>query len=164
MRVVIISDIHDNQVNLKKCLDWCREERIEKLICLGDVTDSETLAFMSKNFKGKIHLVRGNADNYDEDEPIKYNNIRLYDRKGGTLELGNKKIGICHEPYHIKNLFHQSKFDIVFYGHTHKPWESSENGVKLINPGALGGMFQKATFAVWDTAENEPELKILELM
>jgi len=164
MKIAIISDVHDNLVNLEKCLNWCRKEKIQNLICLGDITNAESLNFLAKNFKGKIHLVMGNADNYEEEEPLKYRNIKLYDRKGGRLEIGDKRIGICHEPYHIKNLFHQAKFDMIFYGHSHKPWESSENGVKLINPGALGGMFQKATFAVWDSAEDELQLKLLEVM
>jgi len=54
--------------------------------------------------------------------------------------------------------------DIIFYGHTHKPWIEEKNGVKLVNSGTLGGVFQKATFAVWDTDQDEPELKIIDLI
>ena len=34
MRLAIISDTHDNIPNLKKVLDYCRENKIEKLIRL----------------------------------------------------------------------------------------------------------------------------------
>ena len=56
----VISDIHDNLVTLKQCLDWCNEQKYADLICCGDVTNSETLNFLARNFDGTIHLVKGN--------------------------------------------------------------------------------------------------------
>ena len=64
MKIAIISDIHDNLVNLKKCLDWCGQNGAEAVICCGDVTNGETLAFLRDNFRGPIHLVRGNMEIY----------------------------------------------------------------------------------------------------
>jgi len=162
MKYAIISDIHDNLVNLAKCLNWCNVNAIDSVICCGDLTNSDTLDFLVKNFKGKINILMGNCDTWDEGLILGYKNLKYHDRKGGKLWAGETKIGFCHEPYHIKHLFHIDKFDIIFYGHTHKPWESKENGVRLVNPGTLGGVFQKATFAVWETTEDKLELKILE--
>lgn len=164
MKFAVIADIHDNLVNLKKCLDWCRVNAIESVICCGDLANAETLDFLARNFSGRIHLLMGNCDNYADELVLGYPNIRYYDRKGGAFSVDGKEVGLCHEPYHIKHLFHLRKFDLIFYGHTHKPWESKENGVRLINPGTLGGMFQKATFAVWDSLDNSLELKILEIL
>lgn len=164
MKFAIISDIHDNLATLEQCLAWCRNNKIESIICLGDLTNSDTLDFLAKNFAGKIHILMGNCDTYDEDLVLGYANMKYHDRKGSHLQVGKFKVGFCHEPYHIKHLFHIAKFDVIFYGHTHKPWESTENGVRLINPGTLGGVFQKATFAVWDSVEDKLELKILELL
>jgi len=53
---------------------------------------------------------------------------------------------------------------IVFYGHTHEPWINASGGVITANPGTLGGVFSKASFAFWDSADNKLELKILELL
>jgi uncharacterized protein len=164
MKIAIISDVHNNQANLRKCLDWCKLNAIETIICCGDLDNGDTLDYLARNFAGRIHLIMGNADNYDEEQLIRYKNIRIHDRKGGRLEFDKFAVGFCHEPYHIKHLFSHGKFDLIFYGHTHKPWEGIENGVRLINPGTLGGIFQKATFAVWDSVENELDLKILELL
>lgn len=162
MKIAIISDIHDNITNLGVCLNWCRQEKIETMICCGDLTNSETLDFLSRNFSGKINILMGNCDTWDESLVLGYGNLKYHDRKGSRLYVDDFKVGFCHEPYHIKHLFHIDKFDLIFYGHTHKPWESRENNVRLINPGTLGGVFQKATFAVWDSREDKLELKILE--
>ena len=42
MLIAIISDIHDNIPNLKKVLDYCRENKVEKIICCGDLATLET--------------------------------------------------------------------------------------------------------------------------
>ncbi|MFH0923193.1 MAG: YfcE family phosphodiesterase [Candidatus Falkowbacteria bacterium] len=163
MKIAVISDIHDNSVNLKKCLDWRRQNNIEEIICCGDVTNNETLKFLSNHFSGRIHLVRGNIELFPESEPEKYDNINYYGRIA-RIKIGEARIGICHEPYLTDYVLKKGGCDIVFYGHTHEPWEDRKNGARLINPGTLGAMFSKATFAVWDTESNHVELKILEIM
>lgn len=163
MKIAIIADIHDNLINLEKCLSWLKQEKISQLICLGDLTNSETLKVLAKNFLGPIYLIRGNIEIYSEDELKKYKQIKYWGRIG-QMDIENKKIGFCHEPYLIDEVLQLGKFVIIFYGHTHKPWISEKDGIKIVNPGTLGGVFQKATFAFWDTNKDEPELKILEAL
>lgn len=155
----VISDIHDNLANLKKCLDWCNEQKYTDLICCGDVTNSETLEFLAYGFKNKIHLVKGNAEIYNENEIELYDNIKYYGQTG-KIQAGKQIIGICHEPYLIDKMLAKNTYNIIFYGHTHKPWISTKNNATLINPGTLGGMFQKATFAFID--QKGLQLKILD--
>ena len=163
MKVAIISDIHDNIPNLKKCLYYCMENNIEKIFCCGDVTNSETLKFLANNFQKEIYLVRGNMEIFEEFEPEKYKNI-IYSGRIANFKLKRKKIGLCHEPFLLEYVLKKGECDIIFYGHTHKPWIEKKNNYLFVNPGTLGAVFQKATFAVWDLKEDEPELKILELI
>lgn len=161
MKIVVISDIHDNLENLQKCLGWCEEQGIDSLFCCGDITNSETLEFISKNFLSDIYLVRGNMDIYDESEVEKYKNIKYFGRVG-RFDLDGKNIGLCHEPFLIEKVLEKGDCDIVFYGHTHKPWIEKQKGVDTINPGTLGGVFQSASFSFWDTRKNILELKVLD--
>ncbi|KKP57116.1 MAG: hypothetical protein UR51_C0023G0001, partial [Candidatus Moranbacteria bacterium GW2011_GWF1_34_10] len=32
-KIAIISDVHNNETNLKKVLDYCAREKIKKIIC-----------------------------------------------------------------------------------------------------------------------------------
>lgn len=160
MKFLVISDIHDNLVNLEKCLNWGRGEEITSAICCGDVVNGETLAYLAENFK-TIYLVRGNLEIYDEAEIKKYNNINYLGRFG-VFEIDNKIIGLCHEPWYIKKVLELKKCDIVFYGHTHQPWLEEKGGLITANPGTLGGVFSKASFAVYDSLSGSLELKILE--
>ena len=163
MKIVVVSDIHDNQVNLKKCLSWCRDNKIKKMICCGDVAGDETIEMMSKGFQGDIYLVRGNACYFHELSLGEFENI-IYYHKVGRARLDGLWIGFCHEPYLLDKVLEKGACDIVFYGHTHKPWEEKKQGVRFVNPGTLAGMFQRGTFAIFDTESGEMELKLLETM
>ncbi|KKR21203.1 MAG: Phosphodiesterase, MJ0936 family [Parcubacteria group bacterium GW2011_GWE2_39_37] len=164
MLVAIISDIHDNLTNLWQCLAWCNKQKVKTIICCGDLTNDDTLEVLTTGFKGDIHLIKGNADSFDERKIAGYKNIKYYDRAGGRILIDGLVIGFCHEPFLYKKLIEKEKFDLIFYGHTHKPWESNEKGTRLINPGTLSGMFLKSTFAVLDSETGEVSLKILEEM
>jgi len=162
MRFLVISDIHDNLVNLKKCINWGNRENVDNAICCGDVVNAQTLAYLAENFE-IMHLVRGNLEIYDEPEIKKYKNINYLGRFG-VFEVDGKIVGLCHEPWYIKSVLNIKPCQIVFYGHTHEPWISENGGRLTANPGTLGGVFNKASFAFWDSASNNLELKILELL
>ena len=58
MKIAIISDVHDNIPNLKKILNYCIENKIEKIICCGDLASLETLDFINDN------LMKRSIDKY----------------------------------------------------------------------------------------------------
>jgi len=160
MQIAIISDIHDNLENLKIALRWINDNKISNLICCGDVTNNETIKFLSDNFTENIYLVKGNGILFNEDKISDFKNIKYFG-KIGRFEIDKKYIGLCHEPFLRDEVLNLGKCDLIFYGHTHEPWEEKYRGVRTINPGTLGGVFLKATFAVWNTENNEINLKIL---
>ncbi|MBI2459366.1 MAG: YfcE family phosphodiesterase [Parcubacteria group bacterium] len=161
MKFLVISDIHDNLVNLEKCVNWGKRENVANAICCGDVANSETLKYLADNFK-IIYLVRGNLEIYDEAEIKEYKNINYLGRFG-AFELDGRTVGLCHEPWFIAKVLQLKKCDdIIFYGHTHEPWLEAKDGYIIANPGTLGGVFNKASFAVYDSLSGGLELKILE--
>lgn len=160
MKVAVIADIHDNLTNLQQCLGHCRENNIQKMICCGDVTNGETLKYMAENLKGEIMLVKGNMEIYEEPEVKQYKNIN-YGGRIGLFQVDDKVAGACHEPYLIDKVLEQGECDMVFYGHTHKPWEEIKRNTRVVNPGTLGGMFSRSTYAIWDTETGELEMKFI---
>ena len=160
MKVAIIADIHDNLPNLQTCIDQCKKSGIENIICCGDVTNKETLQLMSENFPGKIMLVRGNVEIFEDEDLEECLNIECGGRVG-SWEIDGKIAGACHEPFLIDKVLEKWSCEIVFYGHTHKPWEEERGGTRIINPGTLGGVFYRPTYAVWDTQTGEMELKFV---
>lgn len=161
MKIVIISDIHDNIINLAKVLNWCQKEKVEAMICCGDVTNSETLKFLTNEFYFTTYLVRGNMEIYPEAEIKNYDNLN-YLGKFGRFELEKKFIGVCHEPENISEVLGLGPCDIIFCGHTHQPWQEKRGKTVVVNVGTVSGMFYKACFAAWDTTANKLDLILLD--
>ena len=163
MKFAIVSDTHDNMANFSKAIEWLNNEKIKVILHCADICNQETIDQAVKNFKGssfakasadkEIYFVRGNGD---------------FSASGGDLpekmeiELDGKKIFFNHYPDIAKRAAESGKYDLVFYGHTHKPWEEKVGDCRLINPGELAGQRFKPTFAIYDTETEKLELKILE--
>jgi putative phosphoesterase len=161
MLIAIISDIHDNLANLTKTLGWCQQQGITQIICCGDTTTLATIKNLAQ-FPGEIFLVSGNAELYENNELTVFKNIKYYGETG-LLELAGLKIGLTHEPRKIRHLIQlsQAPLDFIFYGHTHKPWLEQREGISLVNPGNLAGIFYQASFATLDPETKKLDLKIL---
>lgn len=149
MKIAIISDVHDNTPYLRS---FFAVEKFDVLLICGDVGNIDTLNLISESFAGQIYFVFGNADTFSTKDVPK-NIINL--GESGIVEIDNKKIGLCHQPFKIEKLL-EEKPDIIFYGHTHKPWLEEKDKILLINPGSLGQT--PSTYAVWDTGRATPEL------
>ena len=150
MKIAIISDTHNNFVNFKKAIDWANKNDVQMILHCGDIQTQQIIDEALEIFNGEMKFVKGNGD-YDLDLP-----------ETMEIEVNSKKIGFSHFPDFAKKMAQSGKFDIVFYGHTHKPWEELVEGCRLANPGELAGQLFKPTFAVYDTKTNLLELKILD--
>ena len=151
MKIAIVSDTHDNIDNFNKIIDFLHKENIGTILHCGDICNQEIIDQALKNFKGEIMFVRGNGDFELHNIPEKL-----------EIELGNKKIFFNHYPDIAKRKAESGKFDLVFYGHTHRPWVEMIGNCKLVNPGEVAGQRFKPTFAIYDTENDKLELKILE--
>ena len=171
MLIAIFSDTHDNWPNTERAIHYLNKHKIRTMIHCGDVCAPLTLEAMAKTFKGKIHFVKGNVDG--DIEGFKkhvdhYKNLKFYGLTG-KLEIDKLKIVFCHMPFVAKKMARlgrgqaqSQKYDFVFYGHTHKPWQEKNGKTTLINPGTVAGLFTKATFAIFDTATKKAQLILLE--
>jgi hypothetical protein len=151
MKIAVVSDTHNNTATLEKALGWIEKQNIQLILHCGDISSQEFIDYAKKYFDGEIKYVKGNADHDIRNIP-----------DSDTLEVGGKKIGIVHYPNEAKRMAKSGKYDIVFYGHTHRPWDEKVGECHMVNPGELAGQFYKPTFAVYDTDSGTLELKILE--
>ena len=150
MKIAIISDTHNNWANFNKAIKWISREKIKLILHCGDIQSQEVIDDAKKTFDGEIKFVKGNGD-WNLDLPEKM-----------ELEFNSKKVAFTHFPDIAKKLSQSGKFDLVFYGHTHRAWDEKVGECHMINPGELAGQFYKPTFAVYDTDTGNLELKILE--
>ena len=153
MKIAVVSDTHDNMATFNKAISFLNAQKITTMLHCGDICNQDTIDEAVKNFKGKIYFVRGNGDFSLDEVP-----------ETMEIELGGKRIFINHYPEISKAAAETGKYDLAFYGHTHRPWEEQIGNCRLVNPGELAGQRYKPCFAIYDTETDKLELKILELL
>jgi putative phosphoesterase len=164
MKIAIISDTHDNTTTLKKAVGLIKKEKIKTIIHCGDIFKPETLKQGLKEYQGKIYIIFSEADagfsKIPEDSFEDLPKSKVF-KKSGQIKIGGKKIAFCHFPEIGRDLAKTQKYDLVFYGHTHKPWEEKIGKTRMVNPGNIAGLFFRPSFAIYDTKTDKLELKIL---
>jgi len=186
MKIALISDSHDNVANLEKLIDWLNKNQISVLIHAGDLCAPGVLIrTLSPNYQGQIHLILGNVGDPVLLEKIaaQLSNVKYYGQKG-EIEIENKKIAFVHLKEEAEKLAAENKYDFVVFGHTHQPriqktqinadqntdkrrhisvnWRSNlPKSALMVNPGTLGGLYNRPTFAIYDTEAETIEIKEL---
>jgi uncharacterized protein len=160
MKIAIISDVHNNTVNLQKILNYCKKNKIKTIVSCGDLAAEETLDFLCDNFSGEIFHTFGNMDEGqigELDFSSGYKNAKIF-RDFGEAQIAGRKVAFVHYPDVAKKLCETGKYKFVFYGHTHKPWEEIVGDCKMLNPGNVANEVYSPTFAIWNTKNDEFKL------
>jgi uncharacterized protein len=139
MKLVVMSDTHLSQVtdDFKAiCERLCTDA--DMVIHLGDLTGSVILDYLEQY---PLQAVAGNTDDHNV-------HSRLPVKK--VLQVKDFRIGIMHGWGSGRDLRQRLKMQFadvnaIFFGHTHQPLQTEENGLFWFNPGSvfLGrGQFQ----------------------
>lgn len=158
----IVSDTHGNTDNAAQALDLLRERDIETVIHCGDIGGAAVVAL----FAGfDTWFVLGNVDRDYQLLADAVRNVCGAGRLAQThrLEIGGKRIAVCHgHTEEFDRLRRAEDIDYLLYGHTHRRRDERLGEMRVINPGALGGLrWQSRSFAILD--EQSEELQVVEL-
>ena len=166
MIVAILSDTHDNLATLEKVLGYINKNKIEHIIHCGDMCSYDTLMYFVEHFNGYLYYAFGNGVLHPEVIKAycsKDDHISVFEKIGDIL-LDSLHIGFTHYPEEARKLAETEEYDMVYYGHTHKPWMEEINNTLVSNPGTCGGVFYKATFATMDTKTKKHKLHLIETL
>ena len=156
MKIGIISDTHDNMPQIRKAVDFFNFQRVEHVVHAGDFTSPFTFRVL-KELSCGLTGVFGNNDG---------DKLLLHSMSGGRVfnqpyafELAGRKIIVIHEHHIAAALGDSGHYDVVIYGHTHKPEIRKTGKTLIINPGEAGNwLYGKSTVAVLDLALMTAEI------
>lgn len=136
MRILIVSDTHRRNGNLKEVL--ARSGPLDMLIHLGDAEGSEGEIASWVNPGCDLEFVLGNNDFFSNLEREK------------DIMIGNYRALLTHGHYYSvslgpERLIQEARargFDIAMYGHTHRPFfeidqKAGDKDLIVLNPGSL---------------------------
>ena len=128
MKVLIVSDTHGSNANYFKVVELVKPDMV---IHCGDIEGSELA--ISRAVQCPVYMVSGNND-FFADLPSEVD-----------INVGKYKCLVTHgHRYHVsmgpERIIDEARargYDVVIYGHTHKPEVRFEGGVYAVNPGSL---------------------------
>lgn len=161
MRILVISDSHDNIVRLKHCVGFANTSELDAIIHCGDWSSPAAVETM-EDAQIPVYGVLGNADVDSQMVPsLRNTNVKL-NVDFLKLDIGGRNIGVCHFPGKLEDAIKSQEYDVLFHGHTHKKKDKMFGKTRVVNPGAL----QKTlvpSFAVYDADSNTVEFVDLEI-
>lgn len=155
MLVLTIGDLYvperaiDIPAKFKKLLQ--PKGKIDKVLCLGNITSSKTTYNFLQNISNDFQMVKGEFDELVSDLP-----------QSLVFSLDNLKIGLINgfqiipknDPLSLLNHARMMDVDILIYGSTHKVEAYTLDGKFFINPGTGTGAYST------DPLDKEDKLMI----
>lgn len=156
MQIGIISDTHDDMASIKKAVEILNKRDVSRVIHAGDIISPFTFEIF-RDLKGDFTGIFGNNDG---------DRLLLKEKSGNNihnqplmLNIDRKRIIVVHEPYIVNELAESGHFDIVIYGHTHKPDVRKVKDTLVINPGKVAVLHKgRSTLAILDTKLMDVDL------
>ncbi len=158
MKIGIISDTHENMPKIRSAVEIFNREAVEMVLHGGDIISPIT----AKEFgalKAPLIGVFGNNDGDRLFLTQRFKEIGKIHSKKYEGEFDGKKILLIHEPDMLDALAGSGVYDVIVYGHTHRPEITRRGKTLVINPGEGGGWISgKATAALLDTTTMKARL------
>lgn len=146
MKLMIASDIHGSEYYCKKLLDRYNEEKVDKLLLLGDILyhgprndlpkgyNPKGVIKMLNEMKDQILCVRGNCDAEVDQMVLEFSIMS----DSMILYLDGRMVFATHgHVYNKEQLPKLNKGDILLHGHTHVQAFDEFDGYVYMNPGSV---------------------------
>lgn len=156
MLIGVLSDTHDNTDNVKKAVKIFNRSKVDLVVHAGDITSPFAFKPLEK-LKSDFVGIFGNNDG-DVLSLQEHSGGRLY-KQPYLFEFDGKKIILIHEHHLVEALADSGHYDIVIFGHTHKPLVRKKGATLVVNPGETGSqLYGKATVVIVDLKAMEADI------
>lgn len=166
MKILVVSDIHENFNNLSRVLEKIPELGVEKIFCLWDLINGWIWRLLAKQ-DIPTHLIWWNNDGnktwvmkafYEAD-----NGSVIANNEFDTCEIDGKRIFLTHYPIIAKSVAKSWDYDVVMYGHDHLHRQEMTQDCLLLNPWEISAhKTNTCTYAVYDTLTHSAEILTLD--
>lgn len=155
MKIGLISDTHDNIVKIRSAILFFKKSRVNLIIHAGDfIAPFAVREFISCgiDFKG----VFGNNDG-EKKQILSMASNKIF-LPPLSLNLNGFSVFVTHNIDLIEGINFQN-YNLVLYGHTHRPHVKEHNGGWIVNPGeGCGVLSGEATAALLDTKSEKLDI------
>ena len=137
MKIGVVSDTHNNLVNVREIVRLFNEAGVDRVVHTGDITRAKTLDVLA-GLDAPLYGVFGNNDVERDDLQASAERHGFVFREP-PLELNWHacRIVVVHDPRDLRSL--ASAHDLALHGHTHMARSERKDGKLIFNPGECAG-------------------------
>lgn len=157
----VMSDSHDNLTAIRRAVSVFNDAGCDLVLHAGDVV----APFAARELEAlncRVKAVFGNCDG--EKQGLEMAMERPGEIREAPLLLvsAGRRILLVHYHFSIATYASSGKYEVIIFGHTHKPLIRNEGKTLLLNPGETGGWLTgKSTVAFLDPATLKAEIVAL---
>lgn len=157
----IMSDSHDNLNMILRAVRFFSEMNCKLVVHAGDFI----APFAAKELNVldcPVKAVFGNCDGEKKGLEKVFELFGEIQMEPFPFEYAGRKFLLTHTHFANKRHTRSEKYDVIIYGHTHKPEIKKERNSLLLNPGETGGWVTgKSSIALLDPETLEAEIIFL---
>ena len=160
MKLMIASDLHGSAYYVDLLLRRWQEEEAARLILLGDILyhgprnalprdyDTKAAAALLNAVSPLPLCVRGNCDGEVDQTILSFPVLPDF----AWLFVNGHTAYLTHGHHREEAAARLSEGDLLFYGHTHVPDFSEQDGLRFINPGSVSIPKEGSphSYLIWD--------------
>ncbi|UCC39435.1 MAG: metallophosphoesterase [Candidatus Aminicenantes bacterium] len=154
----IMADSHDNLHAVKQAIGFFKKMECDLVIHAGDFV-APFAARELENLSCPVKAVFGNCDGERQGLKKVFRSFGVIKEAPFTFNYLNLNFLLTHVHSSLKSYLASQKYDVLVFGHTHKPEMKTVGQTLLINPGETGGWVSgKNTVAILDTDPRKAEI------
>jgi len=156
-----MSDSHDNLDAIQRAVRYFSDVNCKLVVHAGDFI--APFAAKELSFLGcPVKAVFGNCDGEKKGLEKVFDLIGEIKREPFSFEYAQQRFLLTHTQFANTAYIRSGKYDVIIYGHTHKPEIRKARGLLLLNPGEAGGWLTgKSSLALLDPETLEAEIIFL---
>lgn len=160
MKAGVLSDTHDSRESADEALRLFVREGVEAVLHLGDVCSPKTLAGF---FATGIPLIGVFGNNDADRAGFQAATGNAFHAGPHMPVVGGRRILMAHKFQELQaEIGDGGRFDLILFGHTHRPVTMRVGRALVLNPGeACGFVYGRSTCAVVDL--DSMEARVLEI-
>jgi putative phosphoesterase len=156
-----MADSHENLVTIRRAVEVFRANRCDLVVHAGDFIAPFAAGELG-DLNCPIKAVYGNCDGEKQGLKTTFETLGIIQKAPFFFKHQGLNFALVHLGSTLAPLLTRGGFDIIIFGHTHKPEIRSEKSALLINPGESGGWVSgKSTVALLNPATLTAEIIIL---
>ncbi len=154
----VMADSHDNLAQLRKAVSLFKSAGCKLVLHAGDFI----APFAARELRAlgcPVKAVFGNCDGEKTGLEKALEGFGEIAEPPLIFDQSGRRLILVHYHFSVGQYAVSGNYDIIVFGHTHKPESRKENGVLVLNPGEAGGWLSgKSTVALLDLEKMGAEI------